>query len=43
MVITDHTMAITDHAMAIRKRTKAQTVMHKTLHGKLKIEQHELH
>ena len=29
--------------MAERKRTKGQTTIYKTLHRKLKIEQHKLH
>ena len=33
----------TDNTMAKRKRTKEQTTIYKTLHRKLKIEQHETH
>jgi hypothetical protein len=32
-----------DNTMTKRKRTKGQTMIYKTLHRKLKIEQHEPH
>jgi hypothetical protein len=40
---TDNTMAKrrTDNTMAKRRRTKRQTTIYKTLHRKLKIEEHE--
>ena len=39
---TDNTMAKrTDNTMAKRKRTKRQTMIYKTIHRKLNIEQHE--
>jgi hypothetical protein len=34
---------IDERTMAIRKRTKEQTIIYKTIHRKLKIEQHEPH
>jgi hypothetical protein len=42
---TDNTMAKrrTDNTMAKSKRRKGQTTIYKTLHRKLKIEQHEPH
>jgi hypothetical protein len=33
----------TDNTMANRKSTKGQTMIYKTLHRKLKVEQHEPH
>jgi hypothetical protein len=42
----DYTMAKRrriDYTMAKRRRTKGQTIIYKTLHRKLKIEQHESH
>jgi hypothetical protein len=42
----DNTMAKRrrpDYTMAKRRRTKEQAIIYKTLHRKLKIEQHESH
>ena len=32
-----------DNTMSTRKRTQGQTMIYKTLHRKLKIEQHQAH
>jgi hypothetical protein len=43
---TDNTIAkrrSPDNTMAKRRRTKEQAIIYKTLHRKLKIEQHESH
>ena len=47
VIRTDNTMIKrvirTDNTMTKRKRTKEQIMIYKTLHRKLKIEQHEPH
>ena len=40
---SDAVNRMTDNTMVKRKRTKGQTMIYKTLHRKLTIEQHETH